>query len=109
MPTFSKRHSKGSASPLAMAIFGMSAVLPSPSKRFLGKRELSLATALSMHEVTVGNVILRRHLPICTTRGMPAPEGTLFSVNFPSAPVWATAIAEMLDPAQVSHDAPVLK
>ena len=37
---------------------------------------------LSMHAVTVGTVICRRHLPICTTIGiiLPAGDGAFFAV-----------------------------
>src|SRR5882672_9835812 len=110
MPAFTSRHSKGSAFPEASAILGMSALLPSPSNRFFGRRELSFATRLSTHELTVERVIFRRHLPICTTRGMFDPDGTLSSLNLPSAPVCASAMADKMPaPAHVSQVAPDVK
>src|SRR5258708_6068334 len=110
MPAFTSKHSNGSAFPEASAILGMSALLPSPSKRVFGKRELSLATRLPTHELTVGRVILRRQLPICTTSGMFDPDGTLSSLNLPSAPVCATATADKVPaPAHVSQVAPDVK
>src|SRR6188508_949225 len=97
MPTLSNKHSNGSALPDAIAILGMSAKLPSPSVRFFGRRLLAGAMTLLVHAVTVGKRTLRRHLPIWTTSGMLVPEGTLvLSVNFPSGPVWAIEMAEMV-------------
>src|ERR1700690_887023 len=109
MPALSSRHSNGSALPEAIAMWGISAALLSPSVRLRGSRLYAEVTGLSVQELRLGSVILRRHLPICTTSGTPAPEGTLVSVNLPSGPVCATAIAETLPaPAQVSQDAPVV-
>ena len=42
--------------------------------------------ALSWHLVTVGRMILRRHLPIWMTSGMFVPDGAFMILNLPSAP-----------------------
>src|SRR5579859_8000698 len=96
-----------------MAIFGMSALLLKPSNLLRGRRELLGSTLVVAQSATVGNMMRRRHLPICTTSGIwlcgaIAVVGTLERVNFPVTSVWATATALSIAPAQESQFAPVL-
>ena len=64
--------------------------------------------ALSWHFVTVGRMILRRHLPIWMTSGMFVPDGAFMILNFPSGPLSAAATGvPEIGESQRSHDAPV--
>src|SRR5580693_3251293 len=101
-PTRVSRHSSVSAPPVDTAMFGMLAY--APSLRFLGK--LILPAEFDVHCVTDGRVISLRHLPICTTSGICAPSGTLFSVKFPAVSVSAYVIGSPEKSA--SHEQEVL-
>src|SRR5688572_16762019 len=88
MPTLRNRHSTASEWPVAIAIKGML-----PSLLLRGRRVWFLSvSAADVQAVTLGMVICRRHLPVCMTSGMFAPDGTPFSENRPCASVSATAI-----------------
>ena len=53
--------------------------------------------------LVLGTVIMRRHLPICRTRGTLEPVGTLFSLNDPSAPVNANVTKSPIDMSHELH------
>ena len=88
IPTDRRRHSTASEPPVASAMSGMS-----PSLLFLGRRVWFLSvSAVDAQAGTLATVIWRRHLPVCMTSGMFAPDGTFFSEKRPCASVSATAI-----------------
>lgn len=73
-------------------------------------------SVLATHGVTLSSMMTRRHLPDCTTSGMPAPvgmpvpAGTLVSVNVPSVAVVVTATAlSDAAPPHVSQVTPSVK
>jgi hypothetical protein len=68
--------------------------------------KLILPAEFDVHCVTDGRVISLRHLPICTTSGICAPSGTLFSVKFPAVSVSAYVIGSPEKSA--SHEQEVL-
>jgi len=64
--------------------------------------------ALSWHFVTVGRMILRRHLPIWMTSGMFVPDGAFMILNLPSGPESAAATGDPeIGESQRSQEAPV--
>ena len=64
-------------------------------------------SAVDVQAGTLATVICRRHLPVCMTTGMFAPDGTPLSENRPCASVSATAIGcpETYE-SHLSHAAP---
>ena len=84
---------------MSSAIWGMS-----PSMWLRGRRACPVPESGSFvvpQSATLGTVMMRRHLPICTTRGTFLPVGTPVSVNEPSAPVNAKVTKSPID---VSHE-----
>ena len=82
-------HSSASTAPVENAMSGMS-----PSPLFLGKRVSVAATAVLVHDATLGIFTWRRQRPSWMTSGMLAPTGTFLSVNLPSTPVTALTSGE---------------
>src|ERR1019366_6290750 len=71
-PTPSRKQPRLSAPPVTRAIWGMS-----PSERLAGRRVSDEPTmGVFAQALTVGKNVSRRHLPICTTRGIFVPAGT---------------------------------
>ena len=82
---FVSKQPRSSQPPVRSAICGIS-----PSLRFLGRRSVPSGTVVVAQDVGMSTVVVRRHFPSSTTRGMPLPVGTPFNVKAPVASVMAT-------------------
>ena len=82
IPMRVRKQPRSSRPPVNSAICGMS-----PSLRVLGSRAVPAEMLVVPQSFVPATVIMRRHLPICMTRGTLFPVGTPVSLNEPSAPV----------------------
>ena len=103
-PILSSRHSKASALPVAIAIFGMS-----PSVAFLGRRvRTGSLMGVVVQSAIAGIVTCRRQRPSWITSGMSLPVGASWIMKLPSEPVTPKATGSPGSlPSQRSQVTPV--